>query len=395
MIDKAKFKIPPTRLPSSLLADPDSFFTGDLLSGGQLLPCKKFRVEEHGRKFWLLAGPGDAIKIAVKLNESNQPIATGIEVNLPKLIYGHNGTVPDEAELLLALSRLEDHLEDIFESRDVARALIPGVAGEHSDSSWEMIEIAAHRLDPDNKLFRALKNAKHPCSPKRYISDDESVRFGTKRSKTAISVYKKKREMQAKHGEDKVDGDDDVLRIEVILKSGHLLEAFRGLGSPTVKIRNIDDVPRLMSFAWADLVRVHQRFIAKFQGAFTDAPAAKDKTDGIGLFIAQAYHQFGDPDASDVHQWIELFGSVSGAAKDRLRRVRGACMQRLERLRLGTQTFADWFGDAAYLNPPVVSVPAKERVTVQIRQFQVLSDAVVRAYAPRGFSRSFPWSRSA
>ena len=394
MIDKAKIKIPPTLLPTSLLTDPDSFFTGDLLSGGQLLPRKKFRVDEHGHKFWLLAGPGDAIKIAVDLNESDQPIATAIEVNLPKLIFGHNGAIPDAPELLLALSRLEDHLEDIFASHEVARALIPGVTAEHSDSSWEMIEIAAHRHDPDNALFSALKNAKHPCSPKRYVSDDESVRFGTKRSKTAISVYKKKREMQAKHGEDKVDGDDDVLRIEVILKSAHLMKGFRALDSPTVKIRKIDDEPRLVSFAWADLVRVHQMFVAKFQGAFTDSPSAKDKTDAIGIFIAQAYHEYADPGGSDVHQWIELFGSVSHADTRRLNRIRGACMQQLERARLGTQTFADWFGDSAYVNSPVIWVPAKERVHVQIREFPKLSDPIVQSYAPLGFTQKRPWLRS-
>ena len=96
-------------------------------------------------------------------------------------------------------------------------------------------------------------------------------------------------EREAKRSEDRVAGDDDVLRIEVILKSEKLVEEFRNLGSRTVRIRNIDGKPLLLSFAWADLFRVHQSLIGRFSGAFYDLPPTADKTDGIGRFIAVTF----------------------------------------------------------------------------------------------------------
>ena len=51
MTDKTKYSTPPTPLPHELLANPDAFFAGDLLSGGQLLPLKKFRIEVRSQPF--------------------------------------------------------------------------------------------------------------------------------------------------------------------------------------------------------------------------------------------------------------------------------------------------------------------------------------------------------
>jgi hypothetical protein len=387
MLDKVKVSIPPNGLPRSLYDDPDNYFTGDL-AGGQLLPLRKFRVDAHGKKFAVIAGPGDALKVFASRDEDSGLIADSYEVNLPKLVYGHNGVPLNEGDLLLALSRLEHFLDALFDSRSVARKLIPGLSDEaphDTVASWTKLEIACHRPDPEFKLFRAFSSASHPCSSKRLISPRESVRFGGKRSKTAVSIYLKKNDMVAKHKEDSVAGDDDVLRIEVILKSEHVIQAFRALGSRTVRIRNIGDRPQLVAFTWADLVSLHQSVIGKFSGAFNDAPRTKDKTDGMGIFIAEAFVRFGHAGDSDVHEWIDLFGAVNRVSADRVGRIRAACMQQLERSGRVSQNFADWFGETAYQNQPAVWVPKKERVTQRIRLDRNLSSAVVQVYAPDGF----------
>lgn len=380
MLDKTKIVFTPTPLPPSLLEGPDQFFSGDLLGGGQIVPTKKFRKEQHGSKARVFLGPTDAITVEVTLENDHELVAHSYEVNLIKLIYGHNGASLTEDEFHLALSQLVDYLTALFESKDTALSLVPGLS-PNNRSWWDKLEISTHRLDPELHLFSALLNASHPCSHKRLVSCQESIRFGTKRSKTAISVYRKQIEMAAKHGADKVDCDQEILRLEVILKKDHLNREFSELNSPSTQFEMIEGEPRLIGFSWSDLEGIHRQVMRRFKGSFDDAPASKEKTDAIGRFIALNHHQFQDESSSTIHDSLELFQTVSKANSTRMGLIRAACLQQRERCALGTEKFSEQFSESAYSLHPKVTVPKKERITSQVREFGSPLPEVITRYS--------------
>lgn len=400
MIDKTKITIPPTTLPEALFKDPDNFFKGEYLEGGQVVPMKKYRQDAHGDKVKIHIGVGDAITVFAERSRDGSLLATKIELNLIKLLYGHNGVVLAEKEFLQSLSLLVEHLAALFGSRELALALVPGLV-ETSQSHWSFLEIPAHREDPNLQLFNTLKNAAHPCSPKRLVSAKESVRFGGKRSALAVSVYRKRLEMLAKYGDDKVENNLEVLRVEVVLKESAISREFGNLGPVSgvqwmITEREYGHTLRLVSFEYHDLISVHQAVMKRFKGvpSFSSSAKTVSKPDQTGAFIAHAFRNFAPPNEQDVHQWIDLYGSVTGAATDRIARVRRSCLQVMEKSGGSSLSVANLFDDKSYQSQPAVSVPVKERVTQQTRLFSSILPEVQKAYGSSNVEGGFPWLAS-
>ncbi|WP_411844993.1 hypothetical protein AAFN60_13970 [Roseibacillus persicicus] len=343
----------------------------------------------------ILCGPGDAIMLLAHKNEKGRLVATSVEVNLGKLLYGHNGRVLSEDDILCGISLLVELLAQLFNSRKLALSAVPGLV-DTSKSRWTMLEITTHRNDPKQVIFNALRQASYPRVRKKLVEASESIRFGGKRSSTAISIYRKQLEMASKYGASKVKKGGEVLRMEVILKNDALVKEFSSLQEPA-GLRTFDGgvnkSPKdgLVSFTFQNLREVHQRVMSRMQGCFQLPPKEGDRQELTGIFIARAFSAFPSQNEKTLHDLLDLYGETTNASADRMGRVRRAALKELESLGETTIHFGEVFSEESYVNPPAVVVPKKERVTLATRAMTEVLPEVRLAYgSPKVEGRYLP-----
>ena len=337
MLHKTKIRINPTELPSEILTDPYNFFSHDLFDDLQIVPTKKFLKKRHGGKAYIHFGPSNSITVEITLEPGNRLRAQSYTFNPTKLIWGHNGASLTSMEFPLAICLLVDHLEQLFESRDVALSLIPGFA-PNNHTWFEMLEIATHRFDPVLSLFNAFNGASHPCSQKRRVTLGESVRIGNKRSKTAIVISRRQVTMPLNYEESNVSCDEDVLRLEVILKNDHLYREFNAISSPSVVFQDINGIPRLTRFSGDDLMPVYRNVMSRCKGPHDDASLSKDRTNAFDSFIEQCHHGLSEEHSNTDYDFEDLYYKASRETTNKMGLIRSACMQQRERSALSTQS---------------------------------------------------------
>ncbi|MBB5353406.1 hypothetical protein HNR46_003663 [Haloferula luteola] len=395
MIDKATIGILGSPIPSEIFRNPEKIFNSHpLLYDGQVVDIPRLNKDLPGSKKKILIGPGYAIAIYCSRLDGEWKVSK-IEVNFPKLIYGHNGCVLSGAQFARALSILFELLVALWGDRRLASRLIPGIDPEGL-AFWDKLELPMHLPDSVGVQFLEFYNASHPCSYKTLPVRDESITFGGHRSGVQIAVYRKRRQMREKYKAGHVDTGEEVLRLEVRLRKRHLEEAFQQLDSPTVKFSmesgREGEGRGLVSFTLDDVRRVHRSKMLQFRG-MSQVSRSQNKPDQFGVYIAEAYHRFGSGDES-VSAWIALFADldrpVEGfavanekgkkSASRRMCRITRACYERLGSLR--NRDLGALFCEEAYQYQPGVHVPKKEMVREhQIAGFDILPE-IGDVYAP-------------
>ena len=358
MTDRIKVMMQPHRLKPEFLTTPDTAFTGDLLGGGQIIAGKKNKLEMHGRNQILIAGPAEALRINTTSDEDGALMMTAYEVNLSKLLYGHNGRSLSEHEFLTALSLLLAYFDELLDSPSESLDMIPGLTSQGT-AYYQLLEIAFHLADPTGEYFEAFRNASHPCARKRLVESNESIRFGDKKAKVAISVYRKVLQMQELYRSLSETPQHELLRIELILKADKLADAFTKSDASTTPCIDLGNSERLTGFRFERLATVHQLEMMRFEGV-SSSSAKSDNQDKTGCFIAQAHHVMEGPGRMNLSDMIDLFGRVTGAAKEKVRRIRRAALWQREQLLSGRFDLAQLFSAQTYDNMPSVHIPEKE-----------------------------------
>lgn len=378
---------PPIRLCPELLTDSDNFFAGGFLDGGQVIPTKKSRTESHHQKYLITCGPAEAIRIRVTRNRDGELTMTDLEFNLSKLLFGHNGYCLDEDLFLRAMTLLLQYIKELVAEPEDALRVIPGLV-PRSEAYFQLMEILFQVTDPDGALFETFRNASHPCSSKRLTSVDESIRIGNKRSKTAVSIYRKTKQMIDLYGDDLVTTDNEILRIELILKADHLAKAFTTEGATTTPCIDVGMSKRLAGFRFDKLAMIHRIEMLRLRGV-SPRPDTDTKYDMTGCFLAVAHHQMESPGCMGLMELIDLYEARTNSKKDKVGRVRRAALWQREQLNGAALTLSEFFSEEAYKKMPSVRIPDKEKFLSSSRLESVIHPRIREIYGSGSPSQPF------
>jgi len=277
-----------------------------------------------------------------------------ITFNPGQLVFGHNGRALTEEDFQKALSILLKFVTVLLKDPADFIHVIPGISPD-SRAWWTSLEIPFQIADPDGCLLQAFMNAKHPGIRKPALRCvGQSISWRSSTGDLAIKIYRKDIEMVARKGEDKVAEPVPVLRIEVTLRRGKLLKAFRGQGV----IKLIDDVPKVVGFSAGNLIAVHRMQLSGMRGWSSVTSAAGDDAENkIGRmmgFVAQRT----DLTVEDQLDYHELRFGLSANTRCRLRKGADAELAKLTPFDVDKV-----LSDAAWLCQPSVVVPDAERLT--------------------------------
>lgn len=155
-----------------------------------------------------------------------------------------------------------------------------------------------------------------------------------------------------------------------------------------------ENLPRLVSFNYCDLIAVHQAVMKRLKGvsSFQVSNKSKANPDQAGFFIAHAFRNFAPAFGQDVSQWTELYGPVNGASGDRIEQVRRSCLEEMANTASSSLNFEELFGEGSYQEQRSVSVPMKELVTKEFRVLTRILPEVQKAYGSSKIEGGFPWT---
>ncbi len=142
-----------------------------------------------------------------------------VEVDLPKLLYGHNGRlIKTQMDLIRAFARLKQALQTVCQLANPCRGYHPGDVPGDLQTHYTRVDLVWQFDLATAFVFNALRNAKHPEIHKRKGEwQDETFVFpGTK---LRISIYDKK-------AKERAHCEHNVLRFEVQLRDGKIDQHF-------------------------------------------------------------------------------------------------------------------------------------------------------------------------
>lgn len=224
------------------------------------------------------------------------PTVTSVCVNLPKLLFGHNGRlIENKGQFELGMQWLDWILRQVLEPNWPNDGFIPGYTQSTPDGHFTRIDLA-WQFPAAFGLRSALEFARHP----KIRSHSSNIRGQTvelRGTLLSIKVYDKLRQMLkiVKSNQPAID------RWEVGLLAKGLAEVYQthdGLGYSQIN--------------WLWVEHTIRKIAAELE--CTVAPVSKI---GIASFLAHLQHRF--PNASVVEDYIRI-KPVKGQAASRVRR---------------------------------------------------------------------------
>lgn len=367
------------RIAPALLKDPYQFASQRQipLRGHHFIsvPGRTFGRTRNGIVLHLLKFRGLKVTILPILREGFSNIL--IDFNPGVILYGHNGRILREAEFCDALAIVSEALSQLLEDPEDWRRLIPGLQPD-SPSYWASLEIPLHCQDPNGEFLQSFRNARHPFIRKSARHWETSMLLPGCNMK--LSVYQKGEEMAAgkKLSEEELQNFKNVLRIEVRLRKGKLLDYLGGPGNTSV----IDGVDRIVRFHGSDLVEILRQVLGQIRGVFRDdeknvrMPTTGHLAD-LGRFIAK--ESLSPEVRQPFHVLLEaicLDCRVPGKARNQLRKGGLELLSEVSLLGESAQ-----FLNAALPRQPHVISGRLERMTRHDPPPQHMLDAIRRAYS--------------
>jgi hypothetical protein len=149
-----------------------------------------------------------------------------IELNLRKILWGHNGrTIADGRELCYALLIVRHAMKHLLLRPNEASSLIPGV-GDNRLSYWQKMELAMDVRDPGQVIRRRLEWMRTPSVRRRERFYEHTSLLDGK--ELDLKVYDKLEQMRDRYKIPKqqvtTNEEDPITRLEVVLSRGKMTD---------------------------------------------------------------------------------------------------------------------------------------------------------------------------
>jgi hypothetical protein len=242
-----------------------------------------------------------------------------IELNLRKILWGHNGiNIRDGEDLCSALLIARHALQRLLSNPDDASKLIPGL-DESNVSYWKSTELAMDLRDPGSVIRRHLERMRSPAvrrNPRFY--ENTSLLDG---KNIKIKVYDKFAQMKDRHKTPKKKieiGLDPITRLEVKLLKGKLtdFDMLDPVNTPTTT--RIAGQNRLTGFTWAQLKAIHRSYFSQLRAVYHVAAEKGSKEKGYAAVLAAIAREHDIP----IDSIYELLKAYGGKEDGNCRKIR-------------------------------------------------------------------------
>ena len=300
-----------------------------------------------------------------KTNRSEQFIYY-IELNLRKILWGHNGrTIADGEDLCHALLIVRHAMKHLLVRPEEASHLIPGVGGNET-SYWQRMELAMDVWDPDLVIRRRLEWMRSPSvRRKQKFYEHTSLLDG---KELDLKVYDKLEQMRDRHSmpikKVKIIGEDPITRLEVALRRNKMTD-FQKLDPDMIPaITKIAGRNRLTGFKWDQLRAIHRFYFSALKAVYhvaAEAGALPEHSYAAVLAAIAREH--------DIHPQAiyELLSTYSGKPDDTCREIRGKMEWHIGQA--CELTAEELLSDEAYRNQPEVVVKGPGGCRFYVKQY--------------------------
>jgi hypothetical protein len=283
-----------------------------------------------------------------------------IELNLRKILWGHNGrTIADGEDLCHALLIVRHAIKFLLVRTNEASRLIPGVV-KNEVSYWQSMELAMDVWDPDLVIRRRLEWMRSPSvRRKQEFYKHTSLLDG---KELDLKVYDKLEQMRDRHSmpmkKVKIIGDDPITRLEVALKRDKLTDYKKKQGQkiefPPDMIPAMTEIAgkkRLTGFTWEQLKAIHRFYFSNLKAVYHVAAEAGAPTEHSYAAVLAAIAREHDIHPQAIY---DLLTTYSGKPDDTCREIRRKMEWHIGQA--SELTAEELLSDEAYRNQPEVVV---------------------------------------
>lgn len=296
-----------------------------------------------------------------------------IELNLRKILWGHNGrTIADGEDLCHALLIVRHAMKHLLVRPEEASHLIPGVGGNEI-SYWQRMELAMDVWDPDLVIRRRLEWMRSPSvrrKPEFYTHT--SLLDG---KEVDLKVYDKLEQMRDRHSmpmkKVKIIGEDPITRLEVALKRDKLTDYKKKQGQriefPHNMIPAMTEIAgrkRLTGFTWEQLKAIHRFYFSNLKAVYHVAAEAGAPTEHSYAAVLAAIAREHDIHPQAIY---ELLSTYSGKPDDTCREIRRKMEWHISQA--SELTAEELLSDEAYRNQPEVVVEGREGCRFYVKAY--------------------------
>ena len=276
-----------------------------------------------------------------------------IELNLRKILWGHNGrTISDGEDLCHALLIVRHALKHLLVRDNEASQLIPGVE-RYKNSYWQSMEVAMDVWDDCLAIRRRLEWMRSPSvRRKQKFYKHTSLLDG---KELDLKVYDKLEQMRDRHNmpikKVKVVGDVPITRLEVALRRRKMTD-FLNLDPDMIPaMTKIAGKNRLTGFKWDQLKSIHRHYFTNLKSVYHVAAEKGAPAEHSYAAVLAAITREHDIHPQAIY---DLLLAYSGKPGDTCREIRRKMEWHISQA--SELTAEELLSDEAYRNQPEVFI---------------------------------------
>ena len=301
--------------------------------------------------------------------------ATRIHLNPRNVLYRHNGKGVDVEDALIAFTILREEVSTILADPADIIHILPGL---HPDSRafWSLLEIPIDLYDPDGTLEKVFRNPHYPKMGEGFRVRNGTVQIGAGDGPFKIKFYRKDKQMQKLLRKHRVKDAPRVFRVEVVLSQQKLLEHL----SNERNVREINGIPRLVSFTPGDLIECHRRIVTNLRGCFQveSSEGSSNQKDKLPRFMALVATHFDIP----LVELFDLYETKIGRGERTTTRHRDAARKALASI--SPVRLEEVFCERNYEDQPSIAIPELQRTVPDDRMLTLRCSEVLSVYGHKG-----------
>jgi hypothetical protein len=289
-----------------------------------------------------------------------------IELNLRKILWGHNGrTIADGEDLCHALLIVRHALKHLLIRDNEASLLIPGVSGNET-SYWQSMELAMDVWDHCLAIRRRLEWMRSPSvRRKQKFYKHTSLLDG---KELDLKVYDKLEQMRDRHNvpnkKIKIIGDDPITRLEVALRRDKLTD-FQKLDPDMIPaMTKIAGRNRLTGFKWDQMRAIHRFYFSNLRAVYHVAAKKGAPTEHSYAAVLAAITREHDIHPQAIY---DLLVAYSGKPSDTCREIRRKMEWHIGQA--SELSAEDLLSDEAYRNQPEVVIKGPDGCRFYVKNY--------------------------
>ncbi|MDF1862655.1 MAG: hypothetical protein P1U87_20730 [Verrucomicrobiales bacterium] len=245
-----------------------------------------------------------------------------IELNLRKILWGHNGiNIRDGVDLSYALMIVRHALQHFLVHPEDASRLIPGLGLDSTlISYWQRMELAMDIRDPGLVIRRHLERMRSPAVRNNPEFYENTIRLDGKN--VTIKCYDKIAQMKDRHKtpRKKIEvASDPITRLEVKLKRDKLTDITKLDPSDAPAVTEIAGKNRLTGFTWEQLKAIHRSYFSELKAVYHAAAEKGSRPEKSYAAVFAAIAREHDIPPASIYELLKSYG---GKADSSCRRIR-------------------------------------------------------------------------